>query len=277
MRKRISPPVAAVLAAMLATPTFAATTAGTNGSTVTAVAVAPAPTSNSTTTNTTTFSSSSMSLSAPPPASPATSSQASSAPTSSNPVTTTQTSSLPTPSNSSSAVLSGPRDTTSGTVSGQATPGGPASTAVAEGVQANTTTEENATNANVTAAANTTGELAPLGGTGSNTGTTNATTGIAGNGVVLADTLASGGVTADAFTVGPNGERIPVNAASNANIVAANTITPTPEINAATRRVANETHRKVARNEQLMHSIAPRTDVDRTSQMPDDPSPLFSR
>ncbi|MGE5615454.1 MAG: hypothetical protein ACM3X5_00920 [Bacillota bacterium] len=172
-------------------------------------------------------------------------------------------------------MLTGPRDTTSGTVTGEATPGGPASVAVAEGVQANTATEENATNANVNAAANTTGELAPLGGTG-NTGTTTATTGLATNGAVLADTLASGLVVGDDFIIGPNGERIPVNRTTNVTI-AANTVTPTPEINVATRRVANETHRKVARNEQLMHSIAPRTDVDRTAEMPDDPTPLFSR
>jgi hypothetical protein len=47
--------------------------------------------------------------------------------------------------------------------------------------------------------------------------------------------------------------------------------TQTPELNAATRAAEKKLRAKTARKQQLMHSITPRTNVDRTDQMPDDP------
>jgi hypothetical protein len=72
------------------------------------------------------------------------------------------------------------------------------------------------------------------------------------------------------FVIGANGERTPVSPVANA-LPAQAAATPTPELDAATRAAAARERAKVARKQQLMHSITPRTNVDRTDQMPDDP------
>jgi hypothetical protein len=53
-------------------------------------------------------------------------------------------------------------------------------------------------------------------------------------------------------------------------------VVPTPEIDKAARREAQRQRRTVERKGQMMQSIAPRTSVDRTDQMPDDSTPLLS-
>jgi hypothetical protein len=50
----------------------------------------------------------------------------------------------------------------------------------------------------------------------------------------------------------------------------------TPELDRATRREAQHARKTVERKGQMMNSIAPRTNVDRTDQMPDDSTPLLS-
>jgi len=69
-----------------------------------------------------------------------------------------------------------------------------------------------------------------------------------------------------------NGERVAVNTITTVPTApAAATPTPTPELDAATRAAERKLRAKTARKQQLMHSITPRTNVDRTDQMPDDP------
>jgi hypothetical protein len=63
-----------------------------------------------------------------------------------------------------------------------------------------------------------------------------------------------------------------VGSAESASIAVA----PTPEIDKAARREAQRQRRTVERKGQMMQSIAPRTSVDRTDQMPDDSTPLLS-
>jgi hypothetical protein len=53
-------------------------------------------------------------------------------------------------------------------------------------------------------------------------------------------------------------------------------VTTTPELDRATRREAQHARRTVERKGQMLESITPRTNVDRTDQMPDDPTPLLS-
>jgi hypothetical protein len=53
-------------------------------------------------------------------------------------------------------------------------------------------------------------------------------------------------------------------------------VTSTPELDQATRRELQRQRRTVERKGQMMHSLAPRTNVDRTDQMPDDSTPLLS-
>jgi hypothetical protein len=52
--------------------------------------------------------------------------------------------------------------------------------------------------------------------------------------------------------------------------------TTTPELDQAARREAQRIRKTVERKGQMMNSIAPRTEVDRTNQMPDDSTPLLS-
>jgi hypothetical protein len=56
----------------------------------------------------------------------------------------------------------------------------------------------------------------------------------------------------------------------------AGSLTMTPELDRAARRELQHERQVVERKGQMMHSIAPRTNVDRTDQMPDDSSPLLS-
>jgi hypothetical protein len=53
-------------------------------------------------------------------------------------------------------------------------------------------------------------------------------------------------------------------------------VTSTPELDKAARREAQHQRRTVERKGQMMQSIAPRSNVDRTDQMPDDSTPLLS-
>jgi len=71
-------------------------------------------------------------------------------------------------------------------------------------------------------------------------------------------------------TIGANGERIALETIASVQPAPVAT-TPTPELDAATRAAERKLRAKSARKQQLMHSIVPRTNVDRTDQMPDDP------
>jgi hypothetical protein len=71
-------------------------------------------------------------------------------------------------------------------------------------------------------------------------------------------------------TIGANGERIAVERIASVQPAPVAT-TATPELDAATRAAERKLRAKTARKQQLMHSIVPRTNVDRTDQMPDDP------
>jgi hypothetical protein len=77
--------------------------------------------------------------------------------------------------------------------------------------------------------------------------------------------------------IGPNGERTPV-VVSNVTVTpAAADRTATPLLDEAAKKALARDRAKVQRNQQLMHSITPRTNNDRTDQAPDDPpSPALS-
>jgi hypothetical protein len=70
------------------------------------------------------------------------------------------------------------------------------------------------------------------------------------------------------------------NASANATGASADTrvgaAASTSELDQATRREAQHQRRTVERKGQMMQSIAPRSNVDRTDQMPDDSTPLLS-
>jgi hypothetical protein len=91
-----------------------------------------------------------------------------------------------------------------------------------------------------------------------------------GPAVVNPDQPASGAVTANSAD----------NAMANANAATSDNgrvgETPTPELDEAARREVQRARRTVERKGQMMQSITPRTNVDRTDQMPDDSSPLLS-
>jgi hypothetical protein len=80
----------------------------------------------------------------------------------------------------------------------------------------------------------------------------------------------SGGGVIAADLIGANGERLVVNTVA-ATLPAPAIATPTPTLDAATAVAERRLRAKTARKQQLMHSIVPRTNVDRTDQMPDDP------
>ena len=76
--------------------------------------------------------------------------------------------------------------------------------------------------------------------------------------------------TGSVEVVNANGERLAVNTIA-ATLPEPAATTPTPQLDAATRAAGQRLRAKTARKQQLMHSIVPRTNNDRTDQMPDDP------
>jgi hypothetical protein len=87
-------------------------------------------------------------------------------------------------------------------------------------------------------------------------------------------------VLTEDFVIGPNGERIPVNRTAGTTTVPA----AEPQVNAAASRAldaklarqARDTRERVARKGQVLNSVTPRTDVDRSHEMPDNPGPLLT-
>lgn len=116
---------------------------------------------------------------------------------------------------------------------------------------------------------------------GDNSATTTATTPApfdSGTGTVLGAPVVGAPVPAEDYVIGPNGERIPVNrtATAPANPETPQSLAASRALDARLDRAARETRERVARKGQVLNSIAPRTDVDRTDQMPDDSTPLLS-
>jgi hypothetical protein len=72
-------------------------------------------------------------------------------------------------------------------------------------------------------------------------------------------------------TYGANGERLPMNNAASALPAPAAAKTPTPTLDAATAAAQRRLSAKTARQQQQVYSVAPRTNNDKTDQMPDDP------
>jgi hypothetical protein len=107
-----------------------------------------------------------------------------------------------------------------------------------------------------------------------------------GIGVVNPDTGAivggSGAIVGGAGTTGGTDTSTSANANNNATLNGATAdtrigaSTATPELDQAARRELQRQRRTVERKGQMMHSIAPRSGVDRTDQMPDDSTPLLS-
>jgi len=102
-----------------------------------------------------------------------------------------------------------------------------------------------------------------------------------GTGTLLGAPVVGTALPAEDYVIGPNGERIPVNRGSATT--PAPTAAETQQNLAASRALdarlakdARETRERVARKGQVLNSITPRTDVDRTDQMPDDSTPLLS-
>jgi hypothetical protein len=100
------------------------------------------------------------------------------------------------------------------------------------------------------------------------------------SGVIVGGGVASGSAASGGG--GGAGDTGGGNAGFNGGFAKANNATgnagvsTTPELDRATRREAQRARRTVESRSQMMHSIAPRTNVDRTDQMPDDRSPLLS-
>jgi hypothetical protein len=90
-----------------------------------------------------------------------------------------------------------------------------------------------------------------------------------GVGIVAVPTTTETAVVTD-YVVGTNGERIPVNRTASV-LTAPDAQAAAPELDAAMRSSEARTRAKVARKGQLLHSIAPRTNNDRSDEMPDDP------
>ena len=149
----------------------------------------------------------------------------------------------------------------------------------------------------VTHASGSTSSLGPLAGASSVNGTTTGTGTTTGNGT--GTTVGSTGVlpfavapfgTADVTSSGPLAASTPPTLASNGvfasdvygmPVLSANVVTAEPgandaSVNRAIRQVQRDRAR-IGRNGQLLYSIAPRTNVDRSNEMPDDgPSPALS-
>jgi len=85
---------------------------------------------------------------------------------------------------------------------------------------------------------------------------------------------------AEDYVVGPNGERIPVDRTNETAAVAAEPVVANSAasraLDAKLAKDARDTRERVARKGQVLNSVAPRTNVDRTDQMPDDSTPLLS-
>lgn len=100
-----------------------------------------------------------------------------------------------------------------------------------------------------------------------------------GVGVVNPDTGVISAGTDAAAASGNAAAGAGVNGNANVNAATADTrigAATTPELDQAARRELQRQRRTVERKGQMMHSVAPRTSVDRTDQMPDDSTPLLS-
>jgi hypothetical protein len=90
-----------------------------------------------------------------------------------------------------------------------------------------------------------------------------------GVGIVAVPTTTETPVVTD-YVVGTNGERVPVNRTASVLTAPAAPVA-VPELDAAMKSSEAHTRAKVARKGQLLYSIAPRTNNDRSDEMPDDP------
>jgi hypothetical protein len=85
----------------------------------------------------------------------------------------------------------------------------------------------------------------------------------------------TGLVVTDTGTGTPSGNTVDTTTASG-NASTTPGVTTSPELDRATRREAQHARKTVERKGQMLESITPRTNVDRTDQMPDDSTPLLS-
>ena len=99
-----------------------------------------------------------------------------------------------------------------------------------------------------------------------------------GSGTILGAPVAVTTLPAEDYVIGPNGERIPVNRTATAPATAETqeSLAASRALDAKLDKAARDTRERVARKGQVLNSITPRTDVDRTDQMPDDSTPLLS-
>jgi hypothetical protein len=92
--------------------------------------------------------------------------------------------------------------------------------------------------------------------------------------------MTSGSVTygtpAPASTSGNAGMSSDAGSANSGATDQGTATTSSPVLDEATRREANKQRRTVERKGQMMQSITPRTEADRTHQMPDDSTPLLA-
>ncbi len=103
--------------------------------------------------------------------------------------------------------------------------------------------------------------------------------GVTNPGIATAGTVgaAEAGLVATEV-ISANGERIPVITAATVLQEPATTAAPAPQLTPAERAAAQRMRATTARKGQLMHSITPRTENDKSDQMPDDPiSPALRR
>jgi hypothetical protein len=111
--------------------------------------------------------------------------------------------------------------------------------------------------------------------TGTNTGTNTATAPLLFNGVISSDMGASDAVFADNGSTSNN--QVGVNGvnAINAGAATNDTVRSSANLDRVIKQ-AERDRRKIGRNGQLLYSIAPRTNVDRSNEMPDDgPTPAL--
>lgn len=81
----------------------------------------------------------------------------------------------------------------------------------------------------------------------------------------------TGAVSGNPAQGGPAGTVGVINGANGAAVGTSAGASVTPELDRATRREAQRTRNTVARKGQMLQSIAPRTNADRSGQMADDP------
>ena len=197
-------------------------------------------------------------------------------------LTTNTTSSIPVPS------TTGPAASNSAGISSSPTG------TTASGSTSGATSGTSGIGGSGTSSANVTGDTRTLQPSSLNSGTANAlptgtdNTGTAtaaapapfdsGTGTVLgAPAIVPAAPLTDEFIVGPNGERIPVTRTATAP--AAETqlnAAASRALDARLERSARETRARVERKGQVLDSVAPRTNVDRSNEMPDNPGPLLS-